>query len=315
MNMLSFKKLKEIFLTFQVCCSDLKFMLKNSPNIRVNTEDKLHVNIMLGMHSLEKGMSFNVKKVGYGRLKALNLCKNIERAYDLYGENDRLQIAMSVLEKYINDPYSCKDKIVVDTINRTLNKHFNHHVDAGVRPIVIPTFKVKENEILEFYSSRTSVRYYSNVPISDLEIKNALKLVSYTPTACNRQTCKTYVFSGDICKKIIDNQLGDQGWCLNADKIFVITSNGSFFNSTFESKEAYIDGGMYAMNLCMGLHMQKIATCFKMFVRLPAIEKEFKLICNIPVNEIPIVLILAGHYPEDNKFFQPVSVRLPNSCI
>lgn len=64
------------------------------------------------------------------------------------------------------------------------------------------------------------------------------------------------------------------------------------------------------MNLVHGLHLNHVATCFKMFVREPKIEKEFKQIADIPDCEIPIVLVLAGHY-KDTPVLSPKSVRVP----
>ena len=46
-----------------------------------------------------------------------------------------------------------------------------------------------------------------------------------------------------------------------------------------------------------------------MFVREPKREKEFKKLANIPENEIPIILILAGHY-KDTQVVSPKSVRM-----
>lgn len=305
----------QVLETLHICFNDFRFLLGNSYNIRVNTRDKMMVNIMLGMHSIEKGMSFPKKKPNWGKSKALGLCTRIEKAFILYGDDERLQIAMSVLDNYVKDPYSCKDDIVVSRISNLLKARFNRTVMAGVKPIGYPQFTATVDQILDFYRTRTSVRYFSDEPISGEEFSKIEEVLNSTPTACNRQTCKTYAFRGEICKKIIDNQLGDQGWCNNADTVFVVTANGSYFNSTYESKEAYIDGGMYAMNLCMSLHMLKIASCFKMFVRTPKIEKEFKEICNLPKNEIPIALLLAGHYDLANSYMQPISVRLHNIII
>lgn len=303
----------QVFETMYICFVDFIFLVKNSYNIRVNTREKTFANIMLSMHSLEKGMSFPKKKSNWGKNKALDLCTLIEKAFVLYGNDERLQIAMSVLDNYIKDSYSCKEDIVVSRILNLLNEKFDRAVRAGVKQITYPRFTATVEQIVDFYKTRSSVRYFSNDPITSEELIKIEAILSSTPTACNRQTCKTYAFRGEICKKIINNQLGDQGWCNNADTVFIVTSNGSSFNSTFESKEAYIDGGMYAMNLCMALHMLKIASCFKMFVRTPKIEKEFKKICNLPQNEIPIVLLLAGHYDLTNTYMQPVSVRLNTS--
>ena len=301
--------------TLVLCWNEFFFLIRNSYNFRVNTRDKVMVNVMLGMHSLEKGMSFAVKKKNWGKEKAYKLCNLIEKAFKLYGDDERLQIAMSVLEAYVNDSYSCKDEKLLNTIKSLLDKFYKNNIKAGVKEIIKPNFTATTDQILDFYKTRTSVRYFSKNPISDDEFAKVEELISYTPTACNRQTCRTYAFRGDIAKKIIANQLGDQGWCMNADTIFIVTANGSYFNSTYESKEAYIDGGMYAMNLCMGLHMLKIGSCFKMFIRTPKIEKEFKRICGLQKNEIPIVLLLAGHYDEEHLNKQPISVRIKSKII
>lgn len=78
----------------------------------------------------------------------------------------------------------------------------------------------------------------------------------------------------------------------------------------YEHLQGLIDGGLYAMNFVHGLHLNHVATCFKMFIREPKIEKEFKQITDIPDNEIPIVLILAGHYKK-TPVLSPKSVRVP----
>ena len=113
---------------------------------------------------------------------------------------------------------------------------------------------------------------------------------------------------------ILDLQLGDQGWCTNADTLFVRTGVATYFGGVYERHQAYIDGGLFAMNFIYGLHLQHIATCFKMFVRNPKVMKDFRKTCNIQENEIPIVLILAGHYSEESSEC-PVSSRFTVSCM
>lgn len=81
------------------------------------------------------------------------------------------------------------------------------------------------------------------------------------------------------------------------------------FRGGYERYQGLIDGGLYAMNLVWGLHLNHIATCFKMFVREPKREKTFKRIAKIPENEIPIVLVLAGHY-KSSPVVSPKSVRI-----
>lgn len=115
-------------------------------------------------------------------------------------------------------------------------------------------------------------------------------------------------------KKILDNQLGDQGWASGANTLFVITSNLSRFGGTYEHSQALIDGGLFAMNFDWGLHLQHIVSCFKMYVRESKRQKEFLRISEINPNEVPIVLILAGHY-KDTTVYGPVSHRFFNNII
>lgn len=123
------------------------------------------------------------------------------------------------------------------------------------------------------------------------------RIASYTPSACNRQASRIHVFRDkNVIRKLLDNQLGTQGWCDNASVLICVTVNCNYFGGNYERYQALIDGGLYAMNFVMGLHLNHIASCFKMFIRTPRREKEFKKIAKIPQCEMPVVLILGGHY-------------------
>jgi len=307
-------RLFTVYKIWIVCVYDFFYLLKYSLSPLYSSKDKKLANIMLTTHSIEKGLSFNKKKSGWGKIKVLNLCRDVIEYYNLYGDDIRIQTAIDVLIEYQRDSYANKEKSILNKIENIVDKckTTNSHM-AGLKPIQKPSFELSEEDVWNFFSSRSSVRYFSDERVTENEVQKAIDFASLTPTACNRQTTKVHMFENkDVIKKIIENQLGDQGWCYNAKVLFVLTSNGSYFNPIYESKQVYIDGGMYAMNFCMGLHVQKIASCFKMFVRIPKLEKEFKKICNIPKEEIPIVLVLAGHYPVDAQYKSPLSHRIIN---
>ncbi len=63
------------------------------------------------------------------------------------------------------------------------------------------------------------------------------------------------------------------------------------------------------MNLVMALHAQKIASCCKMFIQQPGLEKRFKKTAGIQVCERPVMLVLAGHYPR-REVLAPLSRRV-----
>ena len=261
---------------------------------------------------------FQRKDKQLGGVKCKSLCNLTERYIALGGGiTNQFTLTLNVLNSYSLDEFACKDTDLIFSINR-LKSNYSYLIDTdfdGVKSVSEPP-KFDVNKIEEFFYSRNSVRYFSKQPITENEILKASTFASCTPTACNRQTSKVYAFRDrDSIRQILENQLGDQGWCSNADTLFVITGIQTYFDSNYERYQVFVDGGLYAMNFDYGLHLQHIGSCFKMYVRDHNREKKFKKICNIPANEIPIVLILAGHYqekpvhsPKSHRFKIPICV-------
>lgn len=159
------------------------------------------------------------------------------------------------------------------------------------------------------------MRDFSDEEVTDEEISEAMRIARMTPTACNRQTSKVYVFrEKGVRDRIIDLQLGDQGWCGNASVLFLITGNLSFFSGVAEREQVYIDGGLFAMNFVWGLHLVRVASCFKMFVRDHALQRKLYGFLDIPKNEVPIVLVLAGHHRQEPSL-RPASYRFSRPCV
>lgn len=271
--------------------------------------------MLLLSHALEKGMSFKTKKANWGGGKCKNLCILTEKYINLSGTiSNQLILTINVLNSYLHDEFACKDSDLVYKINELKSQYVNLISPelTGLKYVSEPP-QFDVHIIEEFFNSRNSVRYFSKQPITEFEILTASRFASCTPTACNRQSSKVYAFRDrESIRLILDNQLGDQGWCSNADTLFVITGIQTYFGSGYERCQVYVDGGLFAMNFDYGLHLQHIGSCFKMYVRDHNREKEFKKLCNIPENEIPIVLILAGHYqnepiqsPKSHRFNVP----------
>ena len=68
------------------------------------------------------------------------------------------------------------------------------------------------------------------------------------------------------------------------------------------------------MNFVWGLHLNHIASCFKMFVRDISMQKKLNKLLDLPKNEVPIVVILAGHYKQE-PVLGPYSHRFNHQCI
>lgn len=278
-------------------------------------KERLISRMLLTAHSLEKGMSFEKKKKNWGEAKALSLCDMVNR-YEKYGVDEYLALALNVLYKYSIDSYSSKNEKLIKNILCLVEKYSSllKPDDYGTKQVGEPP-AFNEALIKEFFKTRSSVRFYKDKDVSEDDIRQAYDLAKLTPSACNRQTCKVYVYRNiDIKNRILDNQLGNQGWADKAPVLFVVTSDISRFGGTYEHSQALIDGGLFAMNFAWGLHLKHIGACFKMYIREHNRTEEFRKICSIPANEIPIVLILAGYY-DDKPISCPMSHRFDQQII
>lgn len=293
--------------------SDFKYAIKEYRGSCSECKDKSDADIMLLMHALEKGMSFPKKKEEYGKLKALELIELLKRHESQYGIDSQFTSATNILQEYLQDEHSVHDYSVRNTILSFLDQHKTllSAGIGGVKPVVAPSFSITYNQLMDFTTQRFSVRSFSTKPISAEEIQRAISYAETSPSACNRQASRVYVLKNKAkIQSVLDCQLGDQGWCTNADTLFITTIVSTYFGNQFERQQPFIDGGIFAMNLVLGLHVQAIASCFKMYVRSPQNDIEVRKIVSIPENEIPIVLIFAGHYPEESCY-SPMSRRYP----
>ena len=279
--------------------ADFRLCISYSRTTGKKSEIKSLAEISLLMHALEKGLSFSEKKAEFGREKAQALVRILRTHIEKYGLNDRVYVALSILNVYLADSHSTGQPEIRNEI-LTLIESYSSKMDfchGGAKHVEIPDFNLSYEQLLAFFESRISVRDYADTPITDTEIEGAKRIAMTTPSACNRQASRVYTIRNkETMMRLFALQGGDQGWCNHAAAVFIVTTDLSFFGGYYERNQVYIDGGLFAMNFMMGLHAQKIASCYKMYLRNPQMDRDVKRLCGISESEIPIVLILAGHY-------------------
>ncbi len=292
-----------------------KFSLIGNPKF---TKEYSHARMMLLSHSLEKGLSFTPFRKEFGKKNVENLIIEVNSFLDYYPSDEISTLTIGVLNSYYNIALPNKNNEIGTKIKNLLTKHSKStdNFVGGIKEISLDklNFTNSFDELYNVAFLRSSIRNFSNTEISINEISNAVKYAQTAPSVCNRQTSRVHIFDGKIINDILDNQLGNQGWADKANKLIVITSDLNYFGGVYERNQAFIDGGLFAMQFVMGLHCQKIATCCKMYVRTPKIDKNFYKVTKICEKEVPIMLILAGHYP-DAIIKAPYSYRLPINKI
>lgn len=291
------------------------FKLTMKYNASVNTDDdreKMQYTILRENHVIEKGMSMRTPRKGFGQQKVSTLLIRLERYYDLYGKADaNFQLyPMSTIKGYIEYTESRGTQIpeIRNKFEELLRKFnvesLNSH--AGIVEMTSQTIQEKCNSDFEsLLFSRHSIRYFTDEDVEKSVIVKALELAQRTPSACNRQGWKTHVFTGDESVRLIQWQGGARGFEEEMRHSILVTANLKAFLS-YEVHQAYVDGGLYAMNLINAIHSLGLGciplSCGFYEDKLKGL-KDF----DIPEYEVPIVIVAFGKL--QSKFKVAVSTR------
>lgn len=281
------------------------------------SKDNLIGIIIRRYHSIEKGLTMCDRKLGFGQKNLIPLINDCILYIEKYGiDDDQLVQALSVIKEY-RDLHRVSQYPLEGATNNSLSKlekFFNVLLDSTDIVKHQKEFEVDRyfdnvnNSFYHFSQSRMSIRNYSKADVKIECIQNALDLARFAPSACNRQSWRTYVFTDkNKINEILTLQGGNRGFGHLANKLLLITSERGLFAGASERNQAFIDGGIYAMNLLYSLHYYKIGACILNCSN--SVEKDRKLrnLCQVKDSEVFIAFVACGIPPE--KFEVTASVR------
>ena len=287
-------------------------------NASVNTDndiEKMQYTMLRENHTIEKGLSMRNPRKGFGQQKAINLLDRLDKYMTIYYEQDPsfMDYPLSTISNYIQ--YTKSNGVKIPAIETKFHKVVMRLKDRKYNCIpsgIVPETKTHmfDNCHSDFESllySRHSLRYFTNEVVSKNDIEKALNLAQRTPSACNRQGWKTHVYLYDKCHELLEWQGGCHGFEHDIHTAILVTANLKAFLS-YEVFQAYVDGGLYAMNLINALHSMGIGTIPLSLAFQTSKLQKLKAF-GIPENEVPILIIGAGYLPDN--FNVAVSDRKP----
>ena len=140
------------------------------------------------------------------------------------------------------------------------------------------------------------------------DIKQAVEMAKYSPSACNRQYVKVHYYpSGKMKRNVIDYIPGKGGLYLEGVNTFIITFDVNGLRGIGERNQGYFNAGLFSMNLVNAFHSLGIGTCFIQFNNPIESEEKLKELNGIPPHERIAVILYAGYY--DDKSIFAVSPR------
>lgn len=286
---------------------DLVRFYKYSATNGVKNKKQLTGQIIKTYHVIEKGLSMPNTRFGFGKdpLNSLiSLCSSFK---ERFGESDeQYQHAIGVIIEYEEFHKLHNHELDIEILKKIdkLKNDLSIAVLPGKQVEVGSNdyFKDSASDFVLFSNSRHSVRNYSEEEVPLSLIKQSISLVRNTPSACNRQTVRAYVYSDKTqIDDILAVQGGTRGFGHLANKLIIVTAELGVFIGLNERNQGYIDGGMFAMNLLYALHNSKIAACILNCSILPSKDMKLRTLTGIKESEVFIAMISCGYVPENFK--------------
>jgi len=266
---------------------------------------KMQSDLSIRVHAIEKGMSIGSVKIGFGQPKVKIIIEDLKHYIAIGGKIEFAEECYSVLLEYINfNKKLGADMSEVETWIVGLASDYNlcdKHQGGVLYKVKTETLASTNLPFKEFSQTRYSVREFGKEKINRIQIESALKLCERTPSACNRQSWSIYVYETVEQKnKMFANQGGCKGFYEDMQYAILICGDQRNYN-LYELYQAYVDGGLYGMNLMYALHSQGLATIpLTMGQKLGDIAK-IKGTMGLPEYDIPVLLIGVGSYKEEYK--------------
>lgn len=261
--------------------------------------------ITMAYHQLEKGLSYATPRPGFGKDVVMRLLGAIEPYIAKYGFVAPATNALGVLAAYVAfnekanvDMTALKDRIsgiaksdpcMLETCN-----------EGGAIPLSRSELASRQAvNFKDFFNSRYSVRNFSGGSITEAEITECISIAEKTPSVCNRQSWKVHAYSNkDDIQQLLAIQKGSRGFGEQASTILIITCDLSRFVEVGERYQAWIDGGMFSMSVCLAFHSLGYGTCCLNWSKEYKDDIALRKVAHIGEEEQVIMLMAIGTLPE-----------------
>ncbi|PLS24545.1 nitroreductase family protein [Bifidobacterium imperatoris] len=280
---------------------------RNYSRIRPRNKNQFESRVMFLTHQLEKGLSHSDFRLGFGRkifLQLPDMLNGLERLDNDFLHNFTYNCCMSALHEYVRRHQDAEFDISWQQSCFTRSQWeriLTMPDDAGHGCIEIRKVDKERNDAIPFRQlaeHRHSIREFSDEKITADEIMEAVSLAMTTPSVCNRQPTRVHIMLDETrIASLLHIQGGVNGYP-TPPALLAITADLSAFMTEYERNEGYVDGGLFSMNLLYALESLGIGACPLNTMFTSSVEKETRKLLDVPDNEIFVMYIAVGHFPE-----------------
>lgn len=164
------------------------------------------------------------------------------------------------------------------------------------------------NDLLALTERRRSIRWYEDRPVDRTLVDNAIRIAQESPTACNRQPYRFYIFDDkENAREVASVPGGTAGFNHQVPNVIVAVGDLSAFADARDRHLIYIDGCLAIMGLLLGFESQGLASCTINWPDVPEQNERMKKLIGLKDYERVIMLIAYGY--ADNSALTPFSAK------
>lgn len=278
----------------------------------VKSKENLRARIAISLHFLEYGSALAGSAPGHGLDRALMLAADLETYIARFGPDATTEIALRTLESYLAaNQGSGLDLAPVEKVVARHGKSNRTGLRGGVETVTAHDIRKRGMiDFLSFAEARHSIRTYAKGAVPLPAIGNAVRAAQQSPSSCNRQTCRAYVWTDpDAVAQVLSLQSGNRGFGDQLGGVAVITSDLSHWENAHERYQAWVDGGMFAMSFVYGLHAEGLGSVMLNWSVTHDQDRKLRALTGLPESDLVITMVGFGLLPEELKV--PVSQRKP----
>lgn len=277
----------------------------------VSTKESDLAQLFVVSHVLEKGLTMPERRLGFGQSRVRMLLEMLNSYIQKYDSTPvQVQSSLNDLAEYLYIHENAHFKLpsdITDSIKAIMKYRVSSEKTTSIK-CDRATYFVKNVDFEKFARSRRSLRYYSDKNVSMDDLLDALRIAQTAPSACNRQSSRVKIIQSKEAKDyVLSIHNGTRGFGHLADKILLVTSDMASW-APDDRNMAFLDAGIYTMNLLYALHFKQICACPLNAGMESKLSKELHEKLNIPASEIPVCFITIGCAPD--KFMIATSERL-----
>jgi nitroreductase len=275
---------------------------------RPYSDDKYQIEtqVLFGMHQIEKGLSHDVFRPGFGKNVLNNLSQLLTKLRHLdsqYSNNWVYLAAVRILHDYVSVHQNMHFDLgyAESMFSKDIWNEINAPLPERPSNLTVCAKDKEDNKkstFKEIAERRHSVREYSTEKVTEAELNTAISLARRSPSVCNRQPVRVYeIFDKQKIQALLDIQGGYRGYA-TPPALILVTSDARAFMNSAERNEPFVDGGLFSMSILYALEYYGLAACPLNAMFSEKQEQLTRNILGVPDNEFMVMYISVGHFAE-----------------